>query len=91
MPGLKSILSAPPRRLKAAVNAAEYSINHFKYSLMARPACRNAKPVPKLQIDTLHANIEVGVNELQRDAQVQQMLEQQQIRSSCMMIAACFH
>lgn len=34
----------------------------------------------KLQIDTLHANIEVGVNELQRDAQVQQMLEQQQIR-----------
>ena len=34
----------------------------------------------KLQIDTLHANIEVGVNELQRDAQLQQMLEQQQIR-----------
>lgn len=34
----------------------------------------------KLQIDTLHANIEVGVNELQRDAQIQQMLEQQQIR-----------
>ena len=33
-----------------------------------------------LQIDTVHANIEVGVNELQRDAQVQQMLEQQQIR-----------
>ena len=34
----------------------------------------------KLQIDMLHANIEVGVNELQRDAQVQQVLEQQQIR-----------
>jgi len=34
----------------------------------------------KLQIDTLHANIEVGVHELQRDAQVQQILEQQQIR-----------
>src|SRR5690606_11231379 len=34
----------------------------------------------KLQIDTLHANIEVRVHELQRDAQVQQMLEQQQIR-----------
>src|SRR5690606_5435246 len=27
-----------------------------------------------------HANIEVGVNELERDAQVQQLLEQQQIR-----------
>src|SRR5690606_29218517 len=33
-----------------------------------------------LQIDTVHANIEVGVNELQRDARVQQTLEQQQIR-----------
>ncbi|WP_180052521.1 MULTISPECIES: deoxyribodipyrimidine photo-lyase [unclassified Acinetobacter] len=33
-----------------------------------------------LKIESLHANIEVGVNELERDAQVQQLLEQQQIR-----------
>lgn len=33
-----------------------------------------------LKIENLHANIEVGVNELERDAQVQQLLEQQQIR-----------
>jgi len=33
-----------------------------------------------LKIESLHANIEVGVNELKRDAQVQQLLEQQQIR-----------
>jgi len=33
-----------------------------------------------LNIENLHANIEVGVNELKRDAQVQQLLEQQQIR-----------
>ncbi|MGN9713444.1 cryptochrome/photolyase family protein [Acinetobacter variabilis] len=33
-----------------------------------------------LQIESLHANIEVGVNELERDAQVQQLLQQQQIR-----------
>ncbi|EXA65977.1 FAD binding domain of DNA photolyase family protein [Acinetobacter baumannii 348935] len=32
-----------------------------------------------LKIENLHANIEVGVNELERDAQVQQLLEQQQI------------
>ncbi|WP_312330879.1 cryptochrome/photolyase family protein [Acinetobacter variabilis] len=30
-----------------------------------------------LKIENLHANIEVGVNELERDAQVQQLLEQQ--------------
>ncbi len=34
-----------------------------------------------LKIENLHANIEVGVNELKRDAQVQQLLEQQQIRA----------
>src|SRR5690606_6088066 len=45
----------------------------------ALPA-ENLSLYQKLQIDTLYANIEVGVNELQRDAQVQQMLEQQQIR-----------
>lgn len=33
-----------------------------------------------LKIENLHTNIEVGVNELERDAQVQQLLEQQQIR-----------
>lgn len=33
-----------------------------------------------LKIESLHTNIEVGVNELKRDAQVQQLLEQQQIR-----------
>lgn len=33
-----------------------------------------------LKIESLHTNIEVGVNELERDAQVQQLLEQQQIR-----------
>ena len=33
-----------------------------------------------LKIESLHANIEVGVNELERDAQVQQLLQQQQIR-----------
>ena len=33
-----------------------------------------------LKIESLHANIEVGVNELKRDAQVQQLLEQQQIK-----------
>lgn len=33
-----------------------------------------------LQIDSVHAHIEVGVNELQRDFKVQQRLEQQQIR-----------
>lgn len=33
-----------------------------------------------LKIENLHANIEVGVNELERDAQVQQLLEQRQIR-----------
>lgn len=33
-----------------------------------------------LKIESLHANIEVGVNELEHDAQVQQLLEQQQIR-----------
>lgn len=33
-----------------------------------------------LNIENLHANIEVGVNELKRDAQVQQLLQQQQIR-----------
>src|SRR5690606_1874312 len=30
-----------------------------------------------LKIESLHANIEVGVNELERDAQVQQLLQQQ--------------
>lgn len=33
-----------------------------------------------LKIENLHTNIEVGVNELERDAQVQQLLQQQQIR-----------
>ena len=33
-----------------------------------------------LKIESLHVNIEVGVNELKRDAQVQQLLQQQQIR-----------
>ncbi|WP_180178878.1 deoxyribodipyrimidine photo-lyase [Acinetobacter sp. YH12041] len=33
-----------------------------------------------LKIENLHTNIEVGVNELERDAQVQQLQQQQQIR-----------
>ena len=80
MPGSKLILSASAQIFKTAATATEYPADHIEYSFVENLAPEILNLCQTLKIESLHANIEVGVNELERDAQVQQLLQQQQIR-----------